>query len=187
MDRGSTQRESQKTTGEERVRKNHLERIVGLSRREWLEAQARANAEEQTDPTPIEVPPFYTRPPTLKEDLQRYVRYEVNRAAHDSGFESFEEADDFDSIEEDDDLDDWDSQYQLTPMQEEETMTYDDNESGAEDDSDRQRESAGDRRGGEDAEAGASPASGDGGELAGRVERHSQSVSESPMGVDSDR
>ena len=87
-----------------------------------MEAQARANAAEDTDPTPIEVPPFYTRPPTLREDLQRYVRYEVSRAAHDSGYETFEEADDF-GIEDDDDLDDWDSEYQLTPLQEEETMT----------------------------------------------------------------
>lgn len=79
---------------------------------------------EDTDPTPVEVPPFYTRPATLKEELQRYVRFEVSRAAHSSGFETFEEADDF-GIEDDDDLEDWDSEYQLTQLQEEEIMGYD--------------------------------------------------------------
>lgn len=141
-----------------------------LSRREWLEQQARANAAEDTDPTPVEVPPFYTRPPTIKEDLQRYVRYEVSRAAQDSGFESFDEANDF-GIETDDELDDWDSQYQLTPLQEEETIGYD-NLEGVDDEKEigERVDEGGVRgvRGGSDEgrERGASPVAGGG--MAGR-------------------
>lgn len=143
MDSGSTPDKSEKAFSEERIRQNHLDRVSRgtQGRREFLEAQARANAMEDTDPTPVEVPPFYTRPPTIREDLQRYVRYEVNRAAQTSGFETFEEADDFgDDIEDFDDLPDWDSEYELTPMQEENTMSYMDDTTGESDE--RQSETA---------------------------------------------
>ena len=146
---------------------------------------------EDTDPTPVEVPPFYSRPPTLKEDLQRYVRYEVNRAATNSGFESFEEADDF-GIDDDDDLEDWDSEYQLTQMQEENTMSYmeDDMVRGEEDEADIGRQSEGvDPRRGDDGERGNERPSGAAGSMAqgrnepGGTSGYSEAVQSSPRGV----
>lgn len=63
---------------------------------------------------PIEVPPEHTRPVSIKEDLQRYIRYQVSQAAQDDGFATFEEEDDF----QEEDLDeDWSSEYEFTDTQ----------------------------------------------------------------------
>ena len=58
-------------------------------------------------------------PPTLKQELQRYVRYYVSEIADRGGEETFEEADDF-GIDDDDDEPDWVSEYQFDDLQEEE-------------------------------------------------------------------
>ena len=56
------------------------------------------------------------RAPTLKEELQRYVRYVHHVEKQGQGFETFEEADDF---LEDDPEPDWESQYELMQMDDE--------------------------------------------------------------------
>ena len=89
-----------------------------VSRREYLRAQAdTVNTEERSklDTTPVEVPLEMTRPPTIKEELQRYVRYEVSKIGQEEGFETFEEADDF----EEEDLPEWSSEYELLDMEDE--------------------------------------------------------------------
>lgn len=53
------------------------------------------NGHELLDPTPMEVPVGYKRPPTLQEQVQRLVAGELSRVASSRGRESFEEADDF--------------------------------------------------------------------------------------------
>ena len=68
----------------------------------------------------MELPVGHDRPPSLREELQRYVRFELSKQAEASEFESFEEADDFQA---DDQAEDWSSQYELTELQEEEPLT----------------------------------------------------------------
>lgn len=51
--------------------------------------------EELMDPTPIAIPAGYRRPPTLQEQMARYMAG-ANLLAQQQGSESFEEADDFD-------------------------------------------------------------------------------------------
>ena len=74
---------------------------------------------EEADPVPVEMPDHVHRPPTLQEDIARYVRFQISQTAEAQGFESFEEADDF---TDDDEEADWASQYEMTPMQEEEPL-----------------------------------------------------------------
>ena len=88
---------------------------ANIARRLWLRDQAMANSAEKVDPTPVEVPAEMVRPPTLKEELQRYVRYYVSRDAESRGLESFEEFNDF---EVDDEDPDWSSEYEMSEMQE---------------------------------------------------------------------
>ena len=71
---------------------------------------------------PVELPVGHDRPLTLRQELQRYVRYELSREKEAEGFESFEEADDF---EPEDSEKDWASQYELTELQEEEPLPID--------------------------------------------------------------
>ena len=85
-------------------------------RRVLLREQAQAVGPEQLDKTPLEVPLEHLRPPTIKEELQRYVRYEISQIGKDAGFSSFEEEDDFDIEDEEVDLL---SPYQMTELQEE--------------------------------------------------------------------
>lgn len=70
---------------------------------------------ELPDPRPVEWPVGVSRPLSIQEEIQRFVRVEMSRRAQEHGMESFEEADDFDVEEEDD----WQSPYQLTELQEE--------------------------------------------------------------------
>ena len=85
-------------------------------RRVLLREQAQAVGPEQLDKTPLEVPLEHLRPPTIKEELQRYVRYEISQIGKDAGFSSFEEEDDFDIDDEEVDLM---SPYQMSELQEE--------------------------------------------------------------------
>lgn len=51
---------------------------------------------EIPDPTPVEIPVGFHRPPSLREQFARFMREELSARAVDAGMESFEEADDFD-------------------------------------------------------------------------------------------
>lgn len=56
---------------------------------------------EIPDPTPLEMPAGISRPLTIEEQIQRYVRGHLSRMAADQGQETFEEADDFELADED--------------------------------------------------------------------------------------
>lgn len=58
---------------------------------------------EIPDQTPVALPIGWKAPPTLHEQIQRYIRNEVSRQAAEAGSESFEEADDF-YVEDDPDM-----------------------------------------------------------------------------------
>ena len=97
-----------------------------VARREFLlkEAEATNKAEKaKLDVTPVEVPLEYRHPPTIKEELQRYVRYEISRLGEKEGFETFEEADDFemDDVEEPD----WESEFEVVDMEDELPVSLD--------------------------------------------------------------
>lgn len=47
------------------------------------------------DDTQVAVPLAFKRPPSLREEVQRFIREDASRAAHESGYESFDEANDF--------------------------------------------------------------------------------------------
>lgn len=70
---------------------------------------------ELPDPTPLEVPLNWKRPPSMQELIKQHIRSEMSRQAADTGMETFEEADDFDVDEDPDPL----SQYELREMAEE--------------------------------------------------------------------
>lgn len=70
---------------------------------------------EIPDPTPVEVPLHWKRPPTLQDTIRQFIRTEMSQQAQDQGAESFEEADDFEMDEEPDPL----SAYEMREMQEE--------------------------------------------------------------------
>lgn len=61
-------------------------------------------AMEYPDPTPVHIPGKSDIPPplTLREEMRRFVREEVSRAAANHEVETFEEADDFEIDEEPD-------------------------------------------------------------------------------------
>lgn len=86
-----------------------------MARRLWLRDQAQRSSAEKVDVTPVEVPAEMRAPPTWKEEMQRYVRYELSRKAEERGLESFEEFNDFEVDEEDPE---WESEYELMPEQE---------------------------------------------------------------------
>lgn len=70
---------------------------------------------EVLDPTPVEVPLHFRRPPTLQEQIKQFVRGEFSRQAADDGFDTFEEADDFEIDEDPDPI----SKYRVVEAQEE--------------------------------------------------------------------
>lgn len=67
---------------------------------------------EYPDPTPVEVPLGYRRPPTLQEEISRIVRQQMSQQAAAEGFETFEEADDFEVDDDPDPL----SAYEMLEM-----------------------------------------------------------------------
>lgn len=77
---------------------------------------AKAPHAEELDPTPVEVPLGYQQPLTLQEEMRRFIREEISRAAQEGGAGTFEEEDDFD-VDDDDDLPL--SEYELTELQSE--------------------------------------------------------------------
>lgn len=81
---------------------------------------------EYPDPTPVEMPLGFKRPPTLQEEIQRLIRVQMSQAAQDSGMETFEEADDFEVDEDPDPL----SPYEVMEM-EPEAITAQETLSGA--------------------------------------------------------
>lgn len=68
---------------------------------------------EIPDPTPVAMPAGMSKPESMQDMIRRFVRLEASRMAENSGYESFEEADDFepDDIE----LDDIQTPY-MTPV-----------------------------------------------------------------------
>lgn len=71
---------------------------------------------EYPDPTPVEMPLGFKRPPTLQEEIQRIVRIQLSQQAQAEGFETFEEANDFEMDEDPDPL----SPYEVSEMAPEE-------------------------------------------------------------------
>lgn len=51
---------------------------------------------EVLDDTPVSRPVRFSPPPTLQEQIKRFVRVELSRQAEEQGEETFEDADDFD-------------------------------------------------------------------------------------------
>lgn len=82
-----------------------------MARKLRLQERAQAMGAEENDTTPMEIP-VSRRPPTLKEQLQAYIREQISAQAAASDHGSFEDEDDF-SIE---DEDDWQSPYELQDM-----------------------------------------------------------------------
>ena len=85
----------------------------------WSIDVTRVNGKEVPDPTPVALPVGHHHPPTLREDMQRFIREEVSRHYQEAeGAGSFEEEDDFDV----DDDDEFVSPYEMSEMIEEEPM-----------------------------------------------------------------
>lgn len=54
------------------------------------------------DPTPIEVPVGFKRPPTIHEQIKMFIRREMSQTAAQQGLETFDEMNDFGNDEDDD-------------------------------------------------------------------------------------
>lgn len=80
-----------------------------------MEGQFTADNRLIPDKTPVALPLGYSHPEPLQSLIARLVRFESDRAGQ-NGMETFEEADDFDI---DGDEGEMQSQYQMSPMQEE--------------------------------------------------------------------
>lgn len=77
------------------------------------------DGKEHLDPTPIEIPAGFDKPPSLRDEMRRFIREEFARSAVDAeDAETFEEADDFDIDEDPDPF----SQYEVMDMVEEEPI-----------------------------------------------------------------
>ena len=63
----------------------------------------RYHAPEHVDPVPIHIP-GEDRPLSLREEMRRFIRDEISKAAVDNGVGSFEEEDDFESEEAESDM-----------------------------------------------------------------------------------
>lgn len=61
----------------------------------WLDGQ------EDIDPEPLEIPLGAMKPPSIFDQMKRYIRSQVSAQVHAKGFESFEEANDFEVGEDD--------------------------------------------------------------------------------------
>lgn len=72
---------------------------------------------ERLDASPIEIGIDQKRPPSLQEEMRRFITEEVSRQASHEGHETFEEADDFDLNQ-----DEFQTAYTLLEMQEEEPI-----------------------------------------------------------------
>lgn len=72
-----------------------MTKVTYKPRRLALREAAQAHGPEVPDPTPIEVPSWHSRPLTLREEMQRFIREEASRVAGDNGLDTFEDFDDF--------------------------------------------------------------------------------------------
>lgn len=79
---------------EVRAQLARLGELFERGRRERLNL-ARPDGREHPDPTPIELPIGYEHPPTLREQMQRYIREELSVQAAETGLGTFEEENDF--------------------------------------------------------------------------------------------
>lgn len=79
-----------------------------------LESTFDERGREIPDSRPLEMPAGLSRPPTIEEQIQRYVRGALSRMASEQGAETFEEADDLDDW--DDDADDFLTPYEVHVM-----------------------------------------------------------------------
>lgn len=61
-----------------------------------MEQRHNAEGKEVLDTTPVARNIPWSRPLTIQEQIQRYIRMEMSRDASEHGNETFEEADDFD-------------------------------------------------------------------------------------------
>lgn len=68
-----------------------------------MKAKLDDNGHELPDPTPLTLPSGFKRPETLEAQIQRLVRGAISRQAAESGYETFEDADDFDIPDDTDD------------------------------------------------------------------------------------
>lgn len=66
---------------------------------------------EIPDPTPLELPLNWTRPPSINDIVRQMVRNEISEAARSVGVETFEEADDFDVGDDYDPKSPWEMNY----------------------------------------------------------------------------
>lgn len=64
-------------------------------RRVLIREASQEAQKEVVDPVPVEIPLSNQRPPSLKEEMMRYIRQEISNQARDKGHETFEEFDDF--------------------------------------------------------------------------------------------
>jgi hypothetical protein len=87
------------------------------------EQAARTSGEVRND-TPVEIPAGRAAPPSLREEMQRFIREEISRRSQDAGGSSFEEEDDFEI--DDSEIDLTVSQYTLVDMAPEENQPRDD-------------------------------------------------------------
>lgn len=81
---------------EVRQQLSRLGEMFGSPRRTRLD-QNRQGRREHPDPTPIEVPIGYKHPPTLREQMQMYIREELSVQAKAQGLGSFDEENDFEA------------------------------------------------------------------------------------------
>lgn len=72
------------------------------SRREAI--RATRLSKEAVDPTPVELPVNSDKPPSLREEMMRFIRVEMSRQAEKDNLETFDEFDDFKIDDEEPDL-----------------------------------------------------------------------------------
>lgn len=54
------------------------------------------------DNIPLEVPLEFREPPSIQDEIRRFIRIEMSRQAEEAGFETFEEANDLEFSDDDD-------------------------------------------------------------------------------------
>ena len=87
----------------------------------------RSDGKEYPDPTPVEVPVDCRQPPSLREEMRRFIREEFSRNAEQTGQETFEDSDDFDIEGEDDFV----SPYEMVDMIDEEPLEREEDQGSA--------------------------------------------------------
>lgn len=75
--------------------------MTATTRREAI--RTRPHAPEVVDPVPIHIP-GEDRPLSLREEMRRFIRDEISKAAVDNGVGSFEEEDDFEAEDAESDM-----------------------------------------------------------------------------------